>query len=374
MRYFSLVPVVFVLASIPGRSAVVSIASQKLSPGQVAIAPLVFSSEGGYVSGVQFDLDWDPALDVKLVIGDQLRASTKLLFVAPKGPRSVRCLIVGMDLAIISDGELLKVFLIASPQASPGTAQLHITNTAATDPAGNPLALGPATVGVEIQSGATTSVAVPDTGVLNAASLLPGPISPGEIITLLGGLPAAKTVALLFNGIPAPILYAGPNQVNAVVPFGLDLTAPATLDVRIGDNPVKVPLRVAAATPALFTQTATGGGPGAILNQDYSVNSASNPATRGSVVMLYGTGFGALDPQPADGQIAGAAPTRTAVTATVDGVPAVVTYSGAAPGLIAGVIQINVQIPAVIAPNPAAAVMLTVGAAAIPAGVTIAVE
>ena len=91
--------------------------------------------------------------------------------------------------------------------------------------------------------------------------------------------------------------------------------------------------------------------------------------------MIYGTGFGALDPNPADGEIASVlATTKSPVTATIDGVPADVVYAGAAPGLISGVTQVNVRVPQEIAPNPAASVMLTVAGHATPAGVTIAIR
>jgi len=78
--------------------------------------------------------------------------------------------------------------------------------------------------------------------------------------------------------------------------------------------------------------------------------------------MLYGTGFGTLSPQPPDGQAVGQlASTKVPVTATIDGVPAVVSYAGAAPGLIAGVTQVNVQIPADMSANASAAVVLKSG-------------
>jgi uncharacterized protein (TIGR03437 family) len=370
----SLFPLGFLLSAIPLSSAVLSAPAQTAVAGQAVIASLSFSSEGESISGVQFDLEWDQDLDLKLVIGDQLRGSTKSLFTYPQGPRSLRCLLVGTDLAILPDGELLKAFLIAGSSSTPGVAQMRVTNTVATDPSGNSMPFRAEPVNVTIQSGSSISVGVSSDGILNAASLLPGPISPGEIITLLGGLPAVNPT-LLFNGVPAPILYAGLNQVNAIVPFGLDLSAPPTLELRIGNQSLKVPVPAASVSPAIFTQNSAGDGPGAILNQDFSINSPSNPAPRGSVVMLYGTGFGALDPQPADGAtVPQVASTKLPVTATIDGVPAPVLYAGAAPGLIAGVAQVNVQIPANIPGNLSAAVVLKVGSATTPAGVTVSIQ
>jgi uncharacterized protein (TIGR03437 family) len=165
------------------------------------------------------------------------------------------------------------------------------------------------------------------------------------------------------------------DQVNAIVPFGLDITQPAQVEVRQNGTSLKTTVPVAAASPAVFTLSTAGIGPGAILNQDYTVNSVSRPAAPGSVIMIYATGFGALNPLPVDGQIAGLlATTPSLVTATIDGIPAQVQYAGAAPTLIAGAVQVNVQIPAGAHTNPTAPLNLVMGSFAIPPGVTVAIQ
>src|SRR6478672_7698555 len=73
-------------------AATLSVPSQVAGPGQVVVTSADFSSAGQPVSGLQFDLQWDQALDLKLVVGDALRQSTKLLFTAPRGTRTLRCL------------------------------------------------------------------------------------------------------------------------------------------------------------------------------------------------------------------------------------------------------------------------------------------
>ena len=100
-----------------------------------------------------------------------------------------------------------------------------------------------------------------------------------------------------------------------------------------------------------------------------------NPAAAGSVVMVYGTGFGSLDPPAADGEIAGF-PARTTlpVSASIGDLPAEVLYAGAAPGLVAGVVQVNLRIPSGLAPNLAAPVSVTIGSATTPAGVTVSIR
>ena len=207
-----------------------------------------------------------------------------------------------------------------------------------------------------------------------AASFSPGPLSPGEIITLLG-FNALPSVSVEINGTPAPILYAGANQINAIVPFGLDLTSPASLQMNGQNQNVKLALPVAAASPAIFTQNGSGLGSGAILNADYSVNSFANPARRGSTVMIYGTGFGTLSSPVTDGQVVvGANLTTASVTATVAGFPAQVSYAGAAPGLIAGLTQINVLLPDRLVHNLIAPVVLNISGSSTINGVTVAIQ
>ena len=105
------------------------------------------------------------------------------------------------------------------------------------------------------------------------------------------------------------------------------------------------------------------------------MNSFANPASAGSVIMVYGTGFGALNPPLSDGQAAtDAVPTLLPVTATVGGVPANVLYAGAAPGLVAGLVQINLQIPAGLAPSPAIPLSVMVGGVAAAPGVTVSIQ
>jgi len=61
------------------------------------------------------------------------------------------------------------------------------------------------------------------------------------------------------------------------------------------------------------------------------------------------------------------------VTASVAGIPAEVTYAGAAPGLVAGVVQVNLRVPDAVSPSLAVPVTLTIGQVATP-GVTLAIR
>jgi len=137
-----------------------------------------------------------------------------------------------------------------------------------------------------------------------------------------------------------------------------------------------ITLPVVAALPGLFTSNGSGKGEGAILNQDSSVNGASNPAAQGSVIVLYGTGGGQTNPASIDG---GFNPLNAdgvlllPVTVTIGGQPATVNYAGPAPGLVDGVMQINAVLPSGIA-SGAVPVVVQVGTASSQTAVTVAVQ
>ena len=142
-----------------------------------------------------------------------------------------------------------------------------------------------------------------------------------------------------------------------------------------GRRSTGVSLPVAAAAPALFSSNASGKGGGAILNQDSSVNSASNPAEKGSVVVLFGTGEGQTRPGGTDGKLAaGIFPQPLLpMTVKIGGLDADVLYAGAAPGLVAGVLQVNAKVPAGVASGDVP-VVVTVGSASSQPELTVAVR
>jgi uncharacterized protein (TIGR03437 family) len=200
--------------------------------------------------------------------------------------------------------------------------------------------------------------------VLNAASMEPGYGSafaegagagaPGEIVTLFGnGFGSSKfgsTPTVNFGLLAAPILYASDCQINAVVPFDVAPGLPIPVTVQSGNQilgPVKLP--VVTAQPAIFAINGSGSGQGAILNQDSTLNSAANPAPRGSVVSVFLTGTGVLNPPLADGSLGPLNPPFPApvaeIGAAIGVVAAQVTFAGQAPGLIAGATQVNIRIP-----------------------------
>jgi uncharacterized protein (TIGR03437 family) len=194
--------------------------------------------------------------------------------------------------------------------------------------------------------------------VLNAASLFPGyamqyptgAVAPGEIVTLFGNGFGSSQPSVNFGQFPATVLYASNCQINAVVPFEVTPTLPTFVTVQVGDEtlgPVKLPVGLAA--PGIFTINGSGSGQAAILNQDSTANSPTNPAARGSIVSVYMTGVGALTPSINDGSLGPRIPPFPApvarVSATIGSVDAPVIFVGQAPGLIAGATQVNIQVP-----------------------------
>ena len=229
----------------------------------------------------------------------------------------------------------------------------------------------------------------------DAASYVGGAVAPGEIVVLTGtaiGPAQLATAALaspdslsnlvaetrvLFDDVPSPIIYVSAGQTAVVVPFtvaGRQSTAVVAEYKGVRSPAITVP--VVAFKPALFTANASGRGPVAALNQDNSINSASNGAARGSVIQLFGTGSGQTQPPSVDGRLSINVVPRIAlpVTITIAGITADVLYAGAAPGAVAGLFQMNVAIP-VTTPSGDQPITVRIGdSATAQSGVTVAVR
>lgn len=168
-------------------------------------------------------------------------------------------------------------------------------------------------------------------------------VAPGELIEVFGWGFDANT-RILFDGIPAPVFYTSANQINAVVPF--EVAGPTTSITIEGAGQTLGPgiENVFDAVPALFTLDGSGLGAAAVVNQDGSVNSAINPAPRGSIVAVFLTGAGRMSPPLADGAINPLFPPYPSPLLPVSSSLGDVVFDGAAPGMIAGVVQANIRI------------------------------
>jgi uncharacterized protein (TIGR03437 family) len=221
-------------------------------------------------------------------------------------------------------------------------------------------------------------VVAPPLTVENAASLMVGPVAPGELVTILGmglgpqagvggtydasGLLANQLAGteVLFDGLPAPLLYAQASQINAQVPYTVSGNSSTHMEVFYQAQSVgTLDLMVTANVPAVFST---------IVQQDGTYNSAANPAPHGMFLTLYATGDG-IEYGPDLAGLPAAVPYPfpvLPVTVTLAGMAAEVTYAGSAPGLV-GILQVNALVPGSFVPSGAVPLVLTVGTVQAPA-------
>ncbi len=211
-------------------------------------------------------------------------------------------------------------------------------------------------------SGATLPApAVQDGTAVNGASFQRNfAIAPGAIVTLFGSNFAASTTSaagapypkvlgetsVTFNGIPAPLFYVSPGQVNAQAPFELPVGSVSIQVTRGAVSSAVGFVSVANVSPGIFILDFNTG-QGAILHANFSVVSSSNPARAGETLLVYGTGLGPLKIPVKSGDMAPSSPlaeTLIVPRVTVGGLDAPVTFSGLAPGF-AGLYQVNIVVP-----------------------------
>ncbi len=231
--------------------------------------------------------------------------------------------------------------------------------------------------------------------VTNSASNATPPISPGMVFTAYGAGLGPQTLAgaqldssgrlastvsgaqMLFDGVPAPIVYTQANQFAGIVPYSVaGKSSTQVVAVYQGQQSQPLTVPVAAAAPGLYSLNFSGSGQAAAFNQDGTLNSSSNPAAKGSIVVLYGTGEGLLTPVPQDGSISAAPPTwqpQQSISLTVGGEPAAVVYGNTAPQEVAGLLQVNAQLSPN-TPSGSQPVVLTVGSIKSQANLTIFVQ
>jgi uncharacterized protein (TIGR03437 family) len=375
----------FLVLASTALSSQISLSSQSAGPGTSVVISAVFSPQGDLISALQFDLQYDPsAMSLGVTAGDALRNSGKSLYYTDLAPDRRRFIVVGLNQNAISTGALINLFVNLSASVSNGTHTLVLSSVFSADVSGYPV-LTTSTDGAVRVQGTTGSRLQPD-GVLNGGSLLSGAVAPGEVITLIGSgigpVPASDAspippTSVLFDSMPAPLLYVAQNQINAIVPYGIAGQTFTQLLVTGGGQVISgFSLPVAPAAPAIFTIDGSGTGEGAILNEDFTVNSPSNPARPGSIVVMYATGAGQTDPPGVDGQTNGDYPPRPIlpISVKIGGLDSEVVYAGGAPQLISGILQINCRIPERVVPGFAVPVELSVGTVVGPTGVTLAVR
>jgi uncharacterized protein (TIGR03437 family) len=179
-------------------------------------------------------------------------------------------------------------------------------------------------------------------------------IAPGELISITGQHlgPSATVMAQLdatgrlpfqvdatsvaFDGYIAPLISVQDGLIVAFAPFEITGTSDVTVTVD-GQKSNSVRIVVTPYAPYFL----------AITNQDGTANSASHPAPQGSVVTFYLTGFGVTSPLSQDGSV-NAAPLPVPVlpiNAYINETQVQPQYVASADGLVAGITQVNLQIP-----------------------------
>jgi uncharacterized protein (TIGR03437 family) len=192
--------------------------------------------------------------------------------------------------------------------------------------------------------------------ITNAASGQANIIAPGSLVAVYGTgnisisparfpIPTnVNGVTMTINNTAMPLLFGSNGQINGQVPF--EVTAGAgVLSLSVNGNVLgSTNFVLQAAAPGLFL---LGQGRAAVLNSDFSINTATKPASVGTYIAAFMTGLGPVDNPVPTGQPTPATPlshVTSPVTATIGGQPATVLFAGLAPGF-AGVYQVNLTVP-----------------------------
>ncbi|HUA58240.1 MAG TPA: SBBP repeat-containing protein [Verrucomicrobiae bacterium] len=250
------------------------------------------------------------------------------------------------------------VSLTLVPNGGSGVA-IQATSAGTVDTIGSSGALlissgsaGPSLLGIAGSPSFTTAGAVVPRELITLYGIGLGPstgvtstVTSGVLSNSLGG------VQVLFDGVPAALLYAGPTQINTIVPAATAGRLTTNISVITPSGKIAGPtLPVVATMPQVFS-SATGFA--LAVNQDGSLNSFSNPAAAGSVVSIWLTGGGAQTYTP-DNQINSSLagnPYPVSVlaanprTSQAEPTSLEIRYAGDAPGLPSGIIQVNFVLP-----------------------------
>jgi uncharacterized protein (TIGR03437 family) len=165
------------------------------------------------------------------------------------------------------------------------------------------------------------------TSVTNAATLQAGPLVAGSLATIKGRNFGGKVVNVTFGGVPGTVLYSDSQQINVQVPASIVANTSTQVVVTVdGISSAAQTIQLANVAPGIF----------GVLNQDNSINSATNSAAAGTAIQIFATGLIAPVSQ---------GPVRVGLGSAL--IPTL--YSGAFPN---GLQQVNSQIPAGTSPGP----------------------
>ena len=190
-------------------------------------------------------------------------------------------------------------------------------------------------------------------------------------------------VSVELNGIPAPLIFVSPNQINFQTPWELQKDTKATVVVRNkGYESLPAEVIIAPFNPGIFAINQMGFGQAAVLVANTASLAApagsvkgSRPVKIGEFISIFATGLGAVDNRPPTGAVTPRSPlarTKTKPVVAIGGVNAPVSFSGLAPDFV-GLYEVNAKVAEGTPTGDAVELLLTAGE--VPSNqVTIAVE
>ncbi len=262
---------------------------------------------------------------------------------------------------LLTGGSNAAVRLVDAPLA--GSEGAAFTRTLAALPDHSALiSLG--TAGVTVLAWSFDAATAPPgiTSVVSAADFT-APVAPGGLITLFGSGLSPLTVAtselplpralgeicLLINGVPAPLLFVSPAQINSQMPFETEGNVTLVLHTPGGVSD-SYRLSVSPSAPSVFRSGTAGplnGIPTIVRAANLQLVTPANPVHRGDVLVIYLTGLGRTWPAVESGSAAPLDPlpiARQVPVVALGGSELPLDYAGLTPGLV-GVYQINARVP-----------------------------
>jgi uncharacterized protein (TIGR03437 family) len=260
---------------------------------------------------------------------------------------------------------------------------------------------GERTAVITVQGSTVGVVQSPDpaplvTGVVNAASLEPAPVSPGQIIYVrgerIGPMEEVQGIAdldtfiyrteiagarLYFDGVPVPLLSAQFGRIKAVAPYSLEGKTKVEVYAEYnGRRSESITVPVGIAAPGIFTLNESGRGPALARTEDYKFSDVDNPIPLGTEMILYLTGEGLSDPPSIDGRVIGDTLTKPllAVRVFLGELQLETTYVGSTPGQVSGMLQVNAKVPYTAPTGNALPLTVYVGSYPAQGGVTVSVR
>jgi len=177
------------------------------------------------------------------------------------------------------------------------------------------------------------------TSVVNAASFQPG-IAAGAFETIFGTNLAGGQPQL--NGTALNTTYTSDTQINFYVPSNTALGDGALTVTTPDGTTISRSVTVTSIQPGIF--------PGAVLHAGTATSAITTPVHAGDYIEIYCTGLGPTT------TVNGLQQTSVTPTVFIGAQPLTPIYSGLAPG-VPGLYQVDVQVPAGLAPGPQSVLM-----------------